>query len=77
LVIRETLLLTLLGVLIGTGAAFASTGVLRSQLHGVGQFDPLTLLGVAMLLVCSALVASWAPARSAATIDPARALHQT
>ena len=73
----DDMVLATLGVAIGAAAAFASTGVLRSQLHGVGPFDPLTLLGVSALLSLAAFVSAWAPARVAAAIDPAKALRQT
>jgi ABC-type lipoprotein release transport system permease subunit len=44
-------------------------------LYGVSPLDPLTFLAVAGLLVGTALLASWLPARRAARVDPVEALR--
>jgi putative ABC transport system permease protein len=75
MVVRQGLVLTALGVAIGLAGAFAVTGVLRSMLFGVTARDPLTFVGIPLLLAAVALVASWLPARRAARVDPIVALR--
>jgi macrolide transport system ATP-binding/permease protein len=48
---------------------------MRSLLFGVGAWDPVTLLCVAVLLGLASMAASFLPARRAASIDPAEALR--
>jgi len=43
-------------------------------LYGVGALDQLTYAGVALALTAAAVLASWLPARRAASVDPAEAL---
>jgi len=75
LVLREGLVLTLVGVAIGLGAALATTRALTAVLYGIGATDPMTFLGVAAFLLAVALVASYLPARRAAAVDPSTALR--
>lgn len=63
------------GVLVGFAAAVASTRVLGSLLYGVSPFDPLTFLGIGVLIAVVALLASYVPARRALRIDPSDALR--
>ena len=60
---------------LGLLGAIALTRLLASQLYGVEPTDPLTLAGVAGLLLLVALGASFLPARRAAAVDPIRALR--
>ena len=66
-----------LGLLIGLVASVAATRLLGSQvsLHGVGTFDPLSLVAVAIVLAAIALLACWLPARRAARVEPMVALR--
>jgi putative ABC transport system permease protein len=75
LIVRQGMLLVVIGLLCGLVAALALGRVLVSLLLGVGGADPLTFAGAMMLLVLTALVACWIPARLAARVDPMIALR--
>jgi len=64
-----------LGIAAGLAIAVAATRVLANVLVGVSADDPITYLGVALLLGVTALLASWVPARRAARIDPMEAIR--
>ncbi len=64
-----------LGVLIGLAGGLGVTHFLRTLLYGVSPFDPLSFVGVALLLTTIALLASYIPARRAARVDPVEALR--
>ncbi|HEX4604228.1 MAG TPA: FtsX-like permease family protein, partial [Candidatus Angelobacter sp.] len=70
LIVKQGLILALLGVLVGLLAAFAFTRVVSVFLFGVAATDPVTFAAIAFLLVAIALLASYLPARRAARIDP-------
>jgi putative ABC transport system permease protein len=75
MILRSGLAYVLAGVVIGAAGALAASSVLRSLLFGIGATDPATYVGVALLLVGVALLASWLPARRAANVDPVVALR--
>jgi len=77
LVVEHSIRLALLGALIGTLAALATTRLLVSLLYGVQATDPLTFVASALFLLVVALVASMAPARRAARVDPVDALRSS
>lgn len=75
LVVRHGVRLTVLGLALGLAGAWLSTRWISSQLFGVEATDPLTYVGVAVLLGGVSLLASWLPARRAARTDPLEALR--
>lgn len=70
LVVRQGMVLALLGVLTGLLAAFAFTRIVSGFLFDVAATDLVTFSAIAALLVVVALLASYVPARRAARIDP-------
>jgi ABC-type antimicrobial peptide transport system permease subunit len=75
MVVLQSVGLALAGVALGLVAALAATRVLQSLLFGVSATDPLVLGAVAAVLLVIAAVASFAPARRAASVDPVVALR--
>jgi putative ABC transport system permease protein len=75
LVLRQGMSLALLGIAIGVGAALLLTRVIESQLFGVRASDPVTFVGVALLLGLTALAANLVPALRAMRVDPAVVLR--
>ena len=63
------------GVAAGAAIAIVLTPALASQLFGVGGADPLTYVVVSIVLIGTALLAAFAPARRAMATDPAAALR--
>jgi putative ABC transport system permease protein len=74
LVIGRGMRLTLIGVAVGLGAAFALTRLMSTLLFEVSPTDPLTFSSIALLLSVVALLACWIPARRATKVDPLTAL---
>ncbi|MEO7964352.1 MAG: FtsX-like permease family protein, partial [Gemmatimonadaceae bacterium] len=71
---REGAVLAIVGVAVGLGGALLVSRVLRGLLYGIGPNDPMVLGGAALVLVATALLASWVPARRASQLDPASVL---
>ncbi len=76
MVLRQGLILTLLGVGIGLAASLGTTRLLESQLYGVTPTDPVTFVGAPILLLAVALLAGLVPARRATNVDPLIAIRQ-
>jgi predicted permease len=75
LVLGTTLLLQLVGVAIGIGIALGAGKVYANMLFGVTPRDPVTFIGVALVLTAVGLLACWIPARRAGRVDPLVALR--
>jgi putative ABC transport system permease protein len=75
LVVSAGLRLSAIGLVVGLGAALASTRMLSGLLYGVSPADPASFVAIALLVVAVALLASWLPARRAVRIDPISALR--
>jgi putative ABC transport system permease protein len=75
LVAGHGLTLGVVGVALGVAGALVLTRFLASMLYGIRPTDPLTYLGVCLLLIAVSTVASYIPARRAAKVDPMEALR--
>jgi macrolide transport system ATP-binding/permease protein len=65
----------IMGVVIGVPVGVAATRLIRSQLFGVGAIDLPSLSIAIVVLVATAIVASYLPARRAAKVGPLEALR--
>jgi putative ABC transport system permease protein len=75
MVVRQGMLLAVIGVVIGVAGGLAITRVMRSLLYGVKPWDPLMFAATAALLAMVALVACYVPARRASRVNPLVALR--
>jgi putative ABC transport system permease protein len=75
LIVRQGMSLTLLGAAFGVIAAATASKALGSLLFGVSHLDPLTYIGVTVLLAAVSALACWLPAWRAARIDPVLTLR--
>ena len=76
MLLRQGMLLALIGLTVGIAVALAVTRFVSSMLVHVGASDPATFAGAAVFLMLVALVATWLPARRVTRIDPMIALRQ-
>ena len=75
LVLRQGIVLAIVGAAVGIGVALGVTRYLTSMLYDVHANDPLTMIAVAVLLTIVALAACYIPARRAMRVDPLVALR--
>lgn len=75
LVVRETLVFTAVGVILGLVVSAVGGRVLASILYQVPPDDPWSIAGAASIFMCIAGLAAWIPTRRALGIDPAEILR--
>jgi putative ABC transport system permease protein len=75
LILKQGLLLTLIGIGIGLLGALALTRLMSGLLFGVGSTDPATFMAIVLLLTAVSLIACYIPARRATRVDPLIALR--
>ena len=75
LFVREGMVLTAVGLTAGLAGALAADQWMRTLLFGVTPADPATFAGVAGALIVTAMLATYVPARRAASVDPTDALR--
>ncbi len=75
LVVAQGLVLTLVGIVIGLIGAYAMTRAMSQLLYGVTTTDPLTFIGISLVLGGVAMLACFVPTRRATRVDPMIALR--
>jgi ABC-type antimicrobial peptide transport system permease subunit len=75
LVVKQGMALVVMGIAGGTFLSFGMTRLISGMLFGITATDPLTFIGVALLLGAVAFLANYLPARRAASVDPMVALR--
>jgi ABC-type antimicrobial peptide transport system permease subunit len=76
LILRESLLLVLIGAVIGVPLVFGAGRWISSLLFGLQPADPVALISAIALMFAVGIVASYIPARRATRVDPMTALRQ-
>ena len=75
MILRESAILTLVGIGAGVGAALGLTRLVKAMLYGIQPNDPASITLGVFILLSVALAASWIPARRAAGVQPMEALR--
>jgi ABC-type antimicrobial peptide transport system permease subunit len=75
MVVRSSAALAGAGLVLGLGGALAASRLLEGWLFGIAPYDPWTLTAVALVLMVTALLAAYGPARRASRLDPAAVLR--
>jgi predicted permease len=75
LVLKESMLLALAGIVIGALGALGATRLIASRLFGIQATDPLTFGGAILLMVVVTALAAFLPAQRASVVDPIEALR--
>jgi predicted permease len=76
MIVRQALVPTLVGAVIGAACAAAAGTLIRSRLYGASPVDPLAFGAATLLMLMVMVVASWIPARHAGRVDPISVLRQ-
>jgi ABC-type antimicrobial peptide transport system permease subunit len=72
--VRHGLALAGIGIVVGLAAAATLTRLMSTLLFGITPLDPVTYVAVAVVLTTATVLASYVPARRAASVDPVEAL---
>jgi predicted permease len=75
MVLRESILLLVLGLALGLPLTLASTRYVQGQLYGLSALDPATFATAISIVAAMTLIAAWLPARLASKVDPMVALR--
>ena len=75
MVLRECVLLLIVGLAIGVPLALSSTRVLKNLLYELSPIDPLSISIAIAAVACMTIAAAWLPAHRATRIDPVQALR--
>jgi predicted permease len=75
MILRETGVLVVIGLVAGIAAAAGCTHLIASQLYGLGELDPATFVVAVGLLGAVAFIAGYIPAARAAKVNPVQALR--
>ncbi len=75
LIMKEGMTLGIIGLLIGLLGSYGVGRLMKSTLYGIGSIDPIAFSAVAAILLFSALIACYIPARRATHVDPMAALR--
>jgi len=73
--LRRGLLVATVGLLLGLGAAVASTRLMQAILFGVEPLDPITFATMPVVLTAAAVLATYLPARRAMLVDPVETMR--
>jgi predicted permease len=73
--VRHSLVLAMIGVVVGLGAAAGLTRLMSTLLYGITPLDPTTYAVVPVILMIATVLASYLPARRAVSVDPVEALR--
>jgi predicted permease len=73
--VRHGLVLAAIGVVIGLGAAAGLTRLMSTVLYGITPLDPVTYVAMPVVLMTATVLASYLPARRAASVDPVETLR--
>ena len=75
MVLRQSLIMAVWGIVVGVPGALALAKLVRSMLYGVEPSDPASVVAAVMVIAAVAGLAAWIPARRAASVDPMKALR--
>jgi putative ABC transport system permease protein len=77
MVLRQGLMLTVVGIALGTATAVVLARLIGDLLYGIDAVDPLTFLVIPVVLLAVAAAAIYIPARGASRVDPVVVLRIT